>query len=121
MPKVALHILYRAMILHVRGRAATKRLVGHVTYSGFLRQWLQMPLQVIADTECCSDRAWKQERARIIAIWMPRDPRLNLPCEIRWDWNVVVALLCFCVSNPILAFLALLQRFVDSELRTPEI
>jgi hypothetical protein len=83
MPEMTLHVLNGRVILHVRGRGATKRLMGHIANPGFLGQWFQVSLQIIAYAECCSLRAREQERARIVAIWMPRNPYLDLPFQIR--------------------------------------
>ena len=51
--------------------------MGKVVDPDLLRQRLQVPLQVIANAERRSARVWKQERPGIIAVWVPRNPRLN--------------------------------------------
>src|ERR1035438_26823 len=91
--------------------------MGKVVDPDLLRQRLQMPLQIIANAERRSGRVRKQERAGIISVWVPRNPRLNLASEVRRHRDVIVALRCFCLADSILTLLALLQRFVDSEAR----
>src|SRR5258708_3898188 len=117
MPEVTLHILDASVVLHVRGRRAPECLMGQILDPNLLRQRFQTPLQIVANAERRSGRIWKEERARIIAFWVPRNPRFNLASEIGRHWHVVVALLCLCGADPILAFLALLEGFVDTKLR----
>jgi len=85
-----------------------------------LRERFQMTFQIIANTERRSGRVWKEERLRIIAIWVP--PQSTPQSLVRGQAALeIIALRCLCLADPILPFLALLQRYVDSELRSPPI
>ena len=53
MPEVTLHILDAGVVLHVRGRGAPECLMGKIVDPDLLRQRLQMPLQIVANTERC--------------------------------------------------------------------
>src|SRR5260370_12101867 len=101
MPQVTLHILDASVVLHVRGRGAPECLMGQILDPNLLRQWFQTPLQIVANAERRSGRIWKEEGARIIAFWVPRNPRFNLRSEIGLHGHVVVALLCLCCADPI--------------------
>jgi hypothetical protein len=58
MPEMTLHVLNGRVILHVRGRGATKRLMGHIANPGFLGQWFQVSLQIIAYADIRYVRTW---------------------------------------------------------------
>ena len=120
MPKVGLHVLDGRVVLHVCGRGTTKRLMGHIGYARFFSQRLQIPLQIIAHTEGRTRRTGKKERTRIVAIRMRCDPGSHLAFQIRRHGDEIVALIRLRVSNPRIPFLAVLQGFVDSELRSVE-
>ena len=83
MPQVTLHILDRAVFLHVRGGCSSKRLLCQIRDADTLRERLQLLLQIVADAECCSPSIEKEKRPRIVALRMNCDPFRNLAAEIR--------------------------------------
>jgi hypothetical protein len=52
---------------------------------------------------------------------MPRDPRFDLELQVRRHRNEIIALLRFCVTNPIFSCLTFLESFIYSEFGTLEI
>src|SRR5260370_25669181 len=117
LPEVMLHILHAGVVLHVGGRGAPECLMGQMLDTNLFRQGFQTALQIVANAERRSGSIWKEERARIVAFWVPRNPRFNLTSKIGRYGNEVVALRCLGGTNPILSLLALLQSFVDPKLR----
>src|SRR5579863_9717951 len=95
--------------------------MGHIGYSRFFSQRLQIPLQIIADTEGRTCRTRKKECTRIGAIRKRCDPGSHLAFQIRRYRDKIVALIRLRVANPRIPFLTVLQSFVDSELRPLEI
>src|SRR6516225_5566250 len=91
MPQVALHVFDGGVTLDVRRRRSAECLECEVMNVGFLCQRFQVPLQIIADAERASISVWKQERARVAAIWMLSNPSCNLASEIRRDGYIIVA------------------------------
>jgi hypothetical protein len=82
---------------------------------------LQIPLEIISDAERGSGRTRKEKSARIIPVWMRRDPRFDFALEVRRHRNEIVALIHFRVTNPIFSCLTFLEGFVDSELGALEV
>ena len=89
--------------------------------ASLLCQWFQVPFQVVTHAECGSNRVWEQKRARILAVWMPGNPRCDLSREIRGHRDVAVALRCLCSADSIPPSFTLLQGLVDPELWAFEI
>src|SRR5664279_1811479 len=121
MPEVALHILNAGVVLNVCRRGAPKCLVGHTADAGLFSQRLQIPFQIVPNAERGSGRARKQKSSGIIPVRMISDPGFDLAPQVWRHRNEVVALLRFCVTNPILARLTFLEGFIDSELGALEI
>ena len=121
MPEVTLHILNACMVLNVRGRSTPECLVRHSSNPGLFSQRLQIPFQVVPNAERGSERTRKQESAGSIPVRMHRDPRFDLALQIRRHRNEIVALIRFCVTNPIFSCLTFLESFIDSQLGTLEI
>src|SRR5688500_4787244 len=103
MPEVTLHVLNAGVVLNVCRRRTPECLMRHVADAGLFSQRLQMPLQIISDTKCASGRTWEEESAGIMTVRMPHDPGFDFALEARRHRNEIVALIRFCVANPVLS------------------
>src|ERR1035441_4294223 len=121
MPEVTLHILDAGVILNVCRRSAPECLVSYTGDASLFRQRLQVPFQIVPNAERGSGRTRKEESAAIIPVRMPRDPRFDLALQVRRHRNEVVALIRFCVTNPVFSSLTFLESLIDSKLGTLEI
>ena len=97
------------------------RSVGHTEDTGLFGQRLQVSLQIVPNAERGSGRARKEESAAIIPVRMSRDPRYDLALQVRRHRDEIVALLRFCVTNPVFSCLTFFESFIDAELATLEI
>lgn len=52
MSEMSLHVLNGSVILDVCRRSAPKRLVRKIVDPNGVREWFQMPLEIISDAEC---------------------------------------------------------------------
>ena len=59
MPKMPLHVFDRGVGLHMCGRGAPESLEGNPGHSGLHSQWLEVPLQEIADAKGRTSRVGK--------------------------------------------------------------
>ena len=121
MPEMTLHIFDGGVVLNVCRRSAPECLVCYTADAGLFSQRLQMPFQIVPNAERSFGRVRKEEGASIIPIRMDGDPRLDLALKVRGHRNEVVALIRFCVTNPVFSCLTFFESFIDAELATLEI
>src|ERR1700733_194100 len=80
-----------------------------------------MPLEVVPDAVGRFSAVWKEKRSRIGTFGMGRNPGFDLAREIRRRRDRAIARLGLGAADPGLVLFAILEGFVDAELRSVKI
>src|SRR5580698_7883969 len=80
-----------------------------------------MPLQIVPDAIGRFSAVWKEKRSRIGTFGMRSNPACDLAREIRRRRDRAIARLGLGAADPGLVLFAILEGFVDAELRSVKI